>query len=61
MQGDMDLKGWKPSSLRGSNVRVRVWYVEDDQRTCYFGTVTKYAPTHGLLVWFDGMGQREQE
>ena len=57
----MDLKGQTAQGLRGTNARVRVDYVEEEERTSYTGTVTRFVPAHGLSVWFDNMRKSEQE
>ena len=58
----MDLKGRTPSDITHVNSRLRVWYEEDGERTCYTGTVTQCEPQgSGLRVWFDGSRANEQQ
>ena len=54
-------KALTAARLRGINARIRVWYVEDEERTSYVGTATSFVPGHGLSVWFDGLRASEQE
>ena len=57
----LHLKG-RAEDIAGTNARIQVWYVEDDVRTSYTGTLTACEPNgRGLRVWFDGMRKDEQE
>lgn len=48
-------------SAASISARIRVYYVEDDVRTAYTGTVTAFHPQKGLRVWFDSVRGTEQE